>query len=74
MSEKQPTNGELAIMLKNIEQMISEVHKKQDYTNGNVMRNTEFRLKSEAIISLVKWIGFSQIITIFYLVGTLLVK
>ena len=53
---KQPTNGELAIMLGHLKESIDELHKKADYTNGQVRLNTEYRVKQEAVISTGKWL------------------
>lgn len=54
MSEEKPTNGELAIMLSNLTKTVTEgfegVHKRQDYTNGKVLKNDEFRLKNEQLL------------------------
>ena len=47
----------------------NEIIKRLDYTNGNVMSNTKFRLSTQAIISLLKWgiplVGITGIINIF---------
>ena len=53
---KQPTNGELAIMLEHLKESLEELHKKADYTNGQVRLNTDYRVKQEAVISTGKWL------------------
>lgn len=68
------TTGEIAISLNYIKNSIDELHKKADYTNGQVRMNTEFRIKSEAVLSLIKWLGFGQIITMIYLAMQFLTK
>lgn len=46
--KKDPTNGELAIILENVCKELKEgfsgVYERQDKTNGNVKKNTEFRI------------------------------
>ena len=63
------TNNELAIMLDNISCKVSEgfkgIHERQDRTNGNVARNTDFRLQATGSITALKWvigvIGFGNL-------------
>ena len=74
MTDKQPTNGELAIMLNNLEKGIEGLHSKADQTSAQVKKNTEFRIKSEAVLSLIKWLGFGQIATMVYLAMQFLAK
>ena len=71
--KKQPTNGELAIMLSNISGKIEEMHNKQDYTNGRVMNNTEYRISTKATIDTFKWLfGFLGVGNIVLLASTLM--
>jgi len=55
-----------------------EIIKHQKETNGNVIRNTEFRLKTEGSISAMKWVlnfvGFGNIIIILGLVAVFFTK
>jgi len=68
-----PTNGELEIMLKNISDNVDKgfkgVHDRQDITNGSVIKNTEYRIKSKATISTFKYLisifGIGTIINVF---------
>lgn len=57
---KQYTNGELGIMIQNlcskVEDGFNGVHERQDKTNGNVIRNTEYRLKASGSLSALKYI------------------
>lgn len=56
-----------------LEQQIKEgfkgVHDRQDQTNGNVIKNTEFRQKATGTIETIKWLlGFVGIGTIITLI------
>ena len=56
---KEPTNGELALMIGNlaitVENGFKGIHSRQDKTNGNVRGNTEWRLaKKEAVDCLIE--------------------
>lgn len=48
-----------------------QIIKRLDITNGNVVKNTEFRIQSSAVIAFLKWgiaiIGVSNISSILYL-------
>jgi len=68
MNDK-PTNGELAIMIENLCDKIttgfSGVYIRQDATNGNVIKNTEFRISSIATFKTIKWVvGFFGVGTV----------
>lgn len=73
MVEEKYSNNELGIMLKNlcdkVEDGFKGVHERQDRTNGNVLKNTEFRLGATGAIGAIKWIlgfvGFGTIANIF---------
>ena len=71
---KEPTTGELAIMLKNISDKIDDFHIDQKLVIVDVKRNTEFRIQSSTIIGVVKWLGAGQIITMAYLALEFLAK
>jgi len=47
--------------------------KRLDKTNGNVMHNTRFRIKTTAIVGFLKWgigiVGFSGIMTFIHLIS-----
>ena len=59
MDIKEPTNRELELMLKYMQVSLDSLHDKADYTNGQVLRNTEYRLKQQGTISTFKWLfGF----------------
>lgn len=45
------------------------VHERQDKTNGNVIKNTEFRQQTEGVVKLFQWIGFSWIVFIIVTIG-----
>lgn len=70
--EREYTNGELGLMIKNlcdkVEDGFKGVYERQDKTNGNVIKNTEFRLRATANINLLKWvvslIGFANVVAI----------
>ncbi len=58
-----PSNEVLLEKISNLTEKIEEgfrgVHERQDKTNGNVIRNTEHRLKVESNLSTFKWLfGF----------------
>jgi len=60
---KNPTNGELHIMLSNLDAKISEgftgIHSRQDTTNGKVVKNEQFRIQAQTSLSILKWLfGF----------------
>lgn len=68
------TNGELGIMLENlcdkVDEGFSGVHKRQDTTNGNVIKNTEFRLNTTATLKTLKYlVAIFGIGTIFNVVS-----
>ena len=65
--KNEPTNGELAIMLENINKSMVDLHKKADYTNGQVKTNTEYRLKQEGVFGLFKMIGIGNVIGLIVL-------
>ena len=46
------------------------LNKKADYTNGQVMENTNFRLKTIGVISFAKFIGITNILAL----GTLVIE
>ena len=50
------------------------VHARQDHTNGNVLKNTEYRIATEAVINNIKWMmgffGISNIGVIIYFILT----
>jgi hypothetical protein len=73
---EQHTNNELEIMLKNLQISVdkgfSDVICRQDKTNGNVIKNTEFRLSATGAILVIKWlIGLVGLGTIANLILTL---
>lgn len=59
-------------MEQTVEEGFKIMHEKQDKTNGNVVKNTEFRIGTEANIALIKWvlgfIGVSNIIALILLI------
>ena len=67
--KEEPTNGEIKIALDNITKALEEgfegVHKRQDKTNGNVMKNTKFRWSTYAIVGFVTFIGVGNLINIW---------
>ena len=54
------TNRELGMLVSEVKKAVDTgfqgVHERQDHTNGNVMRNSEFRLKADATIKTFKWL------------------
>lgn len=72
---KNYTNRELGLILENLSCKLDDgfkgVYLRQDHTNGNVKKNSEFRVQSEAVIGTFKWliatIGVSNFATIIYL-------
>ena len=66
------TNNELKILMENLDKTVVDgfrgVHKRQDVTNGKVVTNTEWRLKSEGSITVIKYIvgliGFTTIVNV----------
>jgi len=66
-----PTNWELKIMLDSIWLWIKSMHRRQDTTNGQVLKNSEFRLKAQgsviAIKAIVGLIGVWNIVIIIKL-------
>lgn len=56
-----PSNDVLLEKIANLSEKIEEgfatTHEKQNYTNGNVMKNTEFRIKTQSSIDTFKWIA-----------------
>lgn len=70
--EREYTNGELGLLMEGLCDKVDTgfkgVHDRQDKTNGNVIRNTEFRLKATANINLLKWvvglIGLTNVLAI----------
>lgn len=75
---REPTTGELAIMLENIIKKIDDFHKdqkkEQEVMIEDIKKNTEFRIQSKAVISLIKWLGAGQILTMLYLAMQFLSK
>lgn len=72
------TNRELGILLKNLASQVKNgfkgTHERHDKTNGNVIKNTEFRQNVEGIIGSAKFIGFANIIMMIALfVGSILI-
>jgi len=65
--KNEPTNGELAIMIDNLNQNINRLHIKADITNGKVIANTEYRLKQTGAMVLVKWVGGGNLVAIIIL-------
>lgn len=76
--EKEPTMGELKIIIENLSSKVDSgfhgVHKRQDQTNGNVKRNTEHRLRTEGITSVLKWVGAGNVLVFIVYMGSILVK
>ena len=70
----EPTNKELRLMLRQLKEQIVDgfegVHKRQDQTNGNVIKNSEFRLKSQGVMSFLQYIGIANIAAFLYLIIT----
>ena len=66
MTEKEPTNRELALMIESLSKTVDVgfkgVHARQDATNGKVLQNTEHRLKTESIVGLAKWLGPANVV------------
>jgi len=63
------TNGEICVKLddlsKNIKEGFRGIHDRQDKTNGKVIVNTEYRLRTIGSMSTMKWlVGFFGIGTI----------
>jgi len=63
------TSHELGMLICNLDKKVTDGFKgvwdRQDKTNGNVMRNTEWRLTSEGSLSIIKWlVGFIGFATI----------
>lgn len=55
--------------LKKMEEGFKGTHDRQDKTNGNVIKNTEFRQEVTGVINMFKWIGFANIVLIIFLLG-----
>ena len=76
MENKDYTNGELGIILEGLATTIKDgfngVHERQDKTNGNVKRNTEFRYTIKGQIRVWQWIvgfcGFAGILQVMSLI------
>lgn len=55
-----PNNETLLSKLENLSDNIKDgfegVHTRQDKTNGNVIKNTEHRIKVESALSIYKWL------------------
>jgi len=47
MKTKEPTNGELSIILDNLVSSVNKLHDKVDYTNGNVRVLLEYKAGTE---------------------------
>lgn len=66
--KEEPTNGELKVAIdgitKALESGFQGVYKRQDTTNGNVMKNTKFRWSILAITSFCILLGIGNIINI----------
>jgi len=77
MGEQKYSNNEIYLMLKNlkdnVEKGIKGMHDRQDFTNGNVKANTEFRIKASTGLMIIKWtigaLGFGNIVSIIYLIS-----
>lgn len=69
---KNPTNGELKIMLGNIHDNVKDgfkgVHKRQDTANHGILKNTEFRLKTTGALNVFKAIGIANFLVVVGLV------
>ncbi len=76
--EEKYSNNELGIMLKSLDEKFdtfynvnNEQHKDliqhQKKTNGNVMKNTSFRLKFIGAISVISFIGIGNLIGLILL-------
>ena len=54
------TNNELSILMNGLSGQIETgfkgVHARQDTTNGKVIENTEFRLKTSATLKTLQWL------------------
>ena len=54
------TNNELSIRMNGLSGQIEAgfkgVHERQDKTNGKVIQNTEFRLKTDATLKTLQWL------------------
>lgn len=76
--KKDPTNGELGLMIENLTESVRTgfdgVHKRQDATNGNVTRNTEWRLKNSAAISNLLKTFYALLIAVAGLVGGAVIR
>ncbi len=59
-SEEKITNNELAIKLENLTLIINTgfagIERRQNLTNGNVIKNTEFRIGATATFVTLKWL------------------
>lgn len=63
MSEDKPYNKrEMDLMLKEIHTNSVEIKDHLAKLNGQTAKNTDFRLKTEGIIGLIKFIGFANIL------------
>ena len=66
MAKKEMSTEVLAERIKNYMELINGkldgLHEKADKTNGKVMLNSEHRIKTEAILSAAKAIGFINVI------------
>ena len=58
---KEPTNGELQIELQNLNKQMDTgfkgVYLRLDTTNGNVIKNTSFRQRTEGSLATLKWMA-----------------
>jgi hypothetical protein len=59
---------EIDMLIKEIHNDVKDgfkgVHDRLDKLNGQTAKNTEFRLKSEGVIGLGKWVGFANVVAI----------
>lgn len=81
-SEQRLTNNELAIKLDDLSQLVrdgfNDMKRRQDLTNGNVLKNTEFRISATATFVTIKWlvglIGVGTLFNVLYNYGDLFLK
>ena len=67
--EQEYSNGELGIMLYNLDERVGEgfkgTHKRLDEINSKVAKNTEWRLTSQGSLAIIKWlVGFIGLTTV----------
>jgi hypothetical protein len=71
------TTKELVLMLKNLTEKVETgfkgTHERLDKTNGKVIKNTEWRLKTEGSINVLKFLlGGVSLVTIINVLATVL--